>query len=116
MTFEQINFDFPGGFKMENTNWGGLDADSLLLTEMTGIPIGYINVFGDAGWLVQNLSLDVNDSIEKLSTYFTLFSSFKEIILENQPLPIEAFNALVTYSDEPLSVAPTNCPKIGFPY
>jgi len=97
ISLEQINFDFPGGFNSENSNWGGIEANPLALIEQTGIATGYINVFSNIGWIVQNLSLNVNDSLN-ISTYFTLFGDTETPALENKNVPLTSIDALITYS------------------
>ncbi len=114
--FEQINFDFPNGFNMENTNWGGIEGNPIALTEQTGITTGFLNVFNDAGWVVQNLSLDINDGLN-ISTYFTLFTNTNSdsLQLENGLSPQTDLNALVTYSIDTLTEPLLECEKSLFP-
>jgi hypothetical protein len=67
--FAQVDFLFEAGWAIDS-DWGRLRADPDALFDATGISSGYINVYTDAGWVVQNLPVDASGGV--LTTYFSL--------------------------------------------
>ena len=67
--FEQVDFVFTN-ITQENSDWGRLNVDPVLLSSSTGISKGYLNVFTDAGWVIQNLPIDFSDGLAAVTTYF----------------------------------------------
>jgi hypothetical protein len=71
IVINQVDFEFEN-VQQQDSDWGKLEVAVNDLAAATGISSGYLNVYTDAGWVVQNLPLDVSDSIDKLSIYFNL--------------------------------------------
>ena len=69
--FEQVDF-LPPAPPVENSDWGRISIDPEILAESTGITSGYLNIFSDAGWIVQNLRINVGDGISPVVSYFSL--------------------------------------------
>lgn len=69
--FYQVDFEFTEA-TFKDSNWGRITADPVLLAEYTGITEGFLNVFTDYGWVVQNLSLSATDGLGPITTYFNL--------------------------------------------
>lgn len=105
VTFQQVDFGFAKK-NQTNSNWGRLEADPATLAESSGIIIGFLNVFADFGWLVQNLPLDINDDIGPITTYYTISQS-------DTAEEIRELTALVTYSDKPVTESLIECPEIS---
>ncbi|WP_406660873.1 hypothetical protein V7O66_13700 [Methanolobus sp. ZRKC3] len=69
--FEQVDF-LPPAPPVENSDWGRVSIDPEILAEATGITSGYLNIFSDAGWVVQNLPINVDDETSPVVSYFSL--------------------------------------------
>lgn len=69
VNFEQVDFVFSA-VTQENSDWGRISANPELLSSSTDISSGFLNIFSDAGWVVQNLPVDVNYGT--VTTYFSL--------------------------------------------
>jgi len=70
ITIQQVHFAFPGGAQEPYSAWGRLEVDRAELVDATDLSRGYMNLFTDLGWVVQNLLIDTIDS--KVVTYFAL--------------------------------------------
>ncbi len=73
LTFGQVDF-YPGtGLPAEQIDspWGRVEVDVALLTGSTGIADGFVNVYNDVGWVIQNLPVVTTDPFTP-STYFDL--------------------------------------------
>jgi hypothetical protein len=71
---------------------GRVEANTNALFRATGLSSGYINVFTDAGWVVENLFVDVNDQYPGVM-YFSLGLA--------QPTDVKQLSAFVVYSSGP---------------
>jgi hypothetical protein len=69
--FKQVDFLFSGVTEMDS-DWGRLSANAETLFNSTSISSGYLNVYTDAKWVVQNLSVDMGDGLTQIVKYFTL--------------------------------------------
>ncbi len=104
--FQQVSFDFLND-EWHYSSWGRMEVNANQLAEMTGVTHGYINVIGEAGWLVANFPVKATDIIP-IVTYFNLghidFSSpnLNEDTIRELSRPFELFNAYVTYTPEAL--------------
>ncbi len=60
ITIQQIDFFIGRGFPAEqaDSDWGQVEVNTAILTANTGIPHGYLNIYTDAGWVIQNLIID----------------------------------------------------------
>lgn len=70
VVFEQVDFVFSQ-LAVEDSDWGRATADADDLFSATGMSKGYLNIFTDAGWVVDNLIVDVG-GLNPITTYFTL--------------------------------------------
>lgn len=72
--FTQVDFHFqhtPPVMQLDS-NWGQIVVNTNLLRGLTGIDRGYINVFTNSGWTVQNLRVHARGDSDWLSAYFDL--------------------------------------------
>ncbi|MBI4685330.1 MAG: PKD domain-containing protein [Nitrospirae bacterium] len=69
--FEQVDFLFEQATVL-NSDWGRVSANPEELSHSTGLSSGYLNIYTNAGWVVQNLPVDLNISSYPVTTYFTL--------------------------------------------
>ncbi len=107
---QQVDFGFAQN-SQTNSNWGRLDADAVTLTGVTGIEGGFLNVFTNFGWVVQNMALDFAEDLDPVTTYFTINDGEVE-------LKIVELDLLVSYSNVPISESIVECPDnifISFP-
>ncbi|UCE62217.1 MAG: thrombospondin type 3 repeat-containing protein [Phycisphaerales bacterium] len=58
-----------------NTDWGVLTISVSDLVERTGIGAGFVNMYTDLGWVVQNVWVDGSDGTETITAYFDLGTS-----------------------------------------
>jgi hypothetical protein len=74
ITFERVNFTFNSNFSasLEETAWGRISIDKDDLFPHKRMSCGYINVFTDEGWVVQNLPVDLGDEATSPAMYFNL--------------------------------------------
>ncbi len=66
---QQVHFSFSG-IEEPFSAWGRLSVDRVTLTGATDLAGGYLNLFTDLGWVVQNLWIDSTDT--EVVTYFAL--------------------------------------------
>ena len=70
VVFQQVDFLFPQAEGIDS-NWGRIAADANELEASTGIGRGYLNVYTNAGWVVDNLLVDT-EGANPIAAYFTL--------------------------------------------
>jgi hypothetical protein len=92
VVFEQVDFIFPEA-QIFDSSWGRILADASTLTESTGISRGYLNVYTNEGWVIDNLPVDINGS-NSTAAYFTLGL--------DDPEDVSILNAHVDFSTIPL--------------
>ena len=63
LDFFQMNWFYPGGPPIQNSDWGRAVADPRRIAEITGIPSGYLNVVTEDGWAIQNWFLDSSEAL-----------------------------------------------------
>jgi len=63
LDFFQMNWFYPGGPPIQNSDWGRAVADPRRIAEITGIPSGYLNVVTEDGWVIQNWFLDSSEAL-----------------------------------------------------
>lgn len=95
--FQQVDFSFSEipEEDQKDTNWGRVSVNQSLLFSSAGISSGYLNIFTDAGWVVQNLPIDVNDGLDEVATYFCLGLS------ESHGVDVSSLSAYVAFSIDP---------------
>ncbi len=95
VTFSQITYSYSGsnGFP---SGAGQITVNAQQLASYTGMSSGFINVVGDAGWLV--IDLPVLQGLPTMSTTFSL-----SVANGTRVTDLEAF---VCYSPDPVSQAP----------
>jgi len=72
----QISFTFDSA-NVPNSNWGELDVDQPTVLGDAGLTTGYLNMYTDLGWVVQNLYLSTGAETPDISTFFKLFCSYR---------------------------------------
>jgi len=68
--FSQVDFLFTNA-NVPDSNIGRVEVDVAELTSEVGINSGYLNVYTNTGWVVQNMIID-NEKINKSVIYFDL--------------------------------------------
>ncbi|HLG16366.1 MAG TPA: hypothetical protein VJH03_17940 [Blastocatellia bacterium] len=68
-SIDRVSFLFPSATVMDS-DWGRFTADSQRVLAPLGATEGYLNVFTDRGWVVQNLFVAAGDG--GIATYFDL--------------------------------------------
>ena len=110
--FDQVGFDFGGGFAYPYSHWGGLWVRPSTLCERTPLRRGFINVETNRGWVVQNLLVDCQEqmfSTDPIAAYFELKDS------SDHTTPVEQLTAKVTFSGVPPPLFSGNeVPQINF--
>jgi len=71
ITFSQVDFVFPYA-NVPNSNWGHIDVDVAEFTAGQDLHKGYLNIYTDAGWGVQNQLIDSASGINVITIYFDL--------------------------------------------
>ena len=95
VVFEQVDFVFPKA-QVPDSSWGRILADAYTLTESTGILRGYLNVYTNEGWVIDNLLVDINGS-NSTAAYFTLGLAAPEDVsilsahVDFSPIPLSEF-------------------------
>jgi hypothetical protein len=79
-------------YESKLTRQARISADANALLRATGFSNGYINVFTDVGWVIENLFVDVNDQSPGVM-YFSLGLA--------QPMDVKQLSAYVVYSPKP---------------
>jgi hypothetical protein len=106
--FAQVDFLFEEA-TVPDSNWGQVTADPQELADATGIDDGYLNVYTDVGWVVQNLAV-TNGGSSPTVAYLTLgLDQPEDVILlsayvDFSPVPQLDFGD-GTRSDFPVGVA-----------
>ena len=71
ITFSQVDFTFPNA-TLNNSDWGRLEVDVLQFTKIHELEKGFLNIYTDAGWVVQNQLIDTESKMDKITFYFDL--------------------------------------------
>ncbi len=71
LQFDQVDFVFSS-VQLLDTEWGRLQVDVPVVSVDFGLTAGYINIYSNLGWVVQNLPFDINDGNDLFSYYFTI--------------------------------------------
>ena len=69
--FEQVDFLFTAA-TIYDSDWGQITANPVDLHSYSDIYSGYINIYTDVGWIVQNMPVDLSDGSDPIITYFSL--------------------------------------------
>jgi hypothetical protein len=69
--FKQVSF-MPPAPDEPNSDYGQVSIDPETLFNSTGISGGYLNIFTDAGWVMQNLRVNLSDGVTPFVSYFSL--------------------------------------------
>ena len=93
--FKQVDFLFPDVTHLDS-DWGRVSANPSLLNSATGISKGFLNVFTDAGWIVQNLPIDMSDGVSPVVAYFSLGLNNPDVSFD-----VNSLSARVRYSRFP---------------
>jgi len=72
--FGQVDFGFgtPNAPYQMDSDWGHLEVKMSELAAATQLSEGYLNVYSDAGWIVQNLRVDSTDPFDSIGAFFDL--------------------------------------------
>lgn len=92
--FSQVDYTFPLA-PAENSNTGMVAVDNNQVAEASETPLGYLNIFGNNGWVIQNMIFDPTSGYEGFSTFFPLSTPMGA--------DVQQFNALVIASDVPIT-------------
>lgn len=71
VTFSQIDFVFTNA-TMLNSDWGRIEVDIVEFTAYWGLDEGYLNIYTDGGWVVQNQLIDNVSGMDTIAMYFNL--------------------------------------------
>lgn len=71
ISFSQVDFTFANAY-VSNSDWGHIEVNISEFTDFMGFDEGYINVFSDAGWVVQNFLIDYVPGMHEIVKYFDL--------------------------------------------
>jgi hypothetical protein len=104
VVFEQVDFLFPA-VELPNSDWGRISADADTLSASTGISRGYLNVYTNAGWVIDNLLVDVNGA-NPITAYFSLGLTNPEDVSELSAHAEFSSSPLSTFNDGDRSVFP----------
>lgn len=69
--FSQVDFTFTNSTG-SNSNWGRMEINISEFTEYWGLTEGYINVYSDNGWIIQNFFVPSSIGLYNTVTYFDL--------------------------------------------
>ncbi len=105
VTFQQIDI-ILSGVEAEISHWGRVEVSPSLLRNLE-IEEGFLNIFTEYGWVVQNLFLQIRETGDPVSTYFALRES-------PEPQSVQSLPASVVLSREPLP-EPLESAIIEFP-
>jgi len=103
ISFDQVGFDFGGGFAYPYSAWGGLWIRPSTFCERAPMSRGYINVETDRGWVVQNLLVDCQErliSTDPITAYFELRDP------NDHTTPVDEVPARVTYAGIAPAIVP----------
>ena len=78
----QVDFTFIESTEI-NSDWGRIEFDINDLISFFGIEEGFVNIYTDTGWVIQNLFVNKIEGIKSLTTYFNLGKEFEGINLQN---------------------------------
>ncbi|VUT27854.1 MAG: hypothetical protein SYNGOMJ08_00406 [Candidatus Syntrophoarchaeum sp. GoM_oil] len=71
VTFSQVDFVFTNA-NVPNSDWGRIEVDVAECTANQGLDEGYLNIYTDGGWVVQNLFIDNASGMDNDTMYFDL--------------------------------------------
>ena len=94
LTFNQVDFAYSMA-NVPNSDWGTVEVDIAQLGTTTSISSGFINVFSNQGWVVQNLPVDPNAGYPTIGTSFDIGIS--------GPIPNRTLSLDVEYTQNPLT-------------
>ena len=116
VVFEQVDFTFPEA-TVPDSDWGHISADARTLAKATDMTSGYLNVYTNEGWVIDNLLVDFNGP-NPVVGYFTfgLYEPQDVTVLsayvELSPIPLtEFFDG--PRSDFPVGAAEWNAQGAG---
>ncbi|MBI4145937.1 hypothetical protein HY489_01215 [Candidatus Woesearchaeota archaeon] len=91
ISIEQVDFDYAEGH-VRYSPWGRFTVNSQIVLEQAGLKQGFLNMYTDAGWVVQNVYLNVADR-SPVTAYFDLGNRF--------PTKIQRLRAFVMVTSGP---------------
>jgi hypothetical protein len=109
LMFLQIDFTFPKETE-RNSDWGEVVVDTEELSDSTGRSSGYLNVFTDAGWVVDNLFVDAENSRQAMK-YFSLGLEKPEDVTRLSAHVVFSKNPKSSFKDGPRSNFPVGTTK-----
>jgi hypothetical protein len=109
VTFDQVDFTFPKETE-RNSDWGEVVVDTEELSDSTGRSSGYLNVFTDAGWVVDNLFVDAENSRQAMK-YFSLGLEKPEDVTRLSAHVVFSKNPKSSFKDGPRSNFPVGTTK-----
>ncbi|RLF51597.1 MAG: hypothetical protein DRN19_02510, partial [Thermoplasmata archaeon] len=71
LRFSQIDFSIAEE-EIIDSSWGRIEVDIDEFTEYMGLEEGYLNGYGDVGWVIQNLLIQPLEGMDSVVTYFNL--------------------------------------------
>ena len=98
VSFQQVEFDYPGVASDPNSDYGEINLNYSALNT-NGFSNGYVNVVRGSSWVVQNLPVSTTSGYPGMSTYFDLGVS--------DGTDVNNFSPVVDFSPTPLIAAPS---------
>jgi len=112
IAFDQVGFDFGGGFAYPFSAWGHFHVDPSVFCERAPLKRGYINVETDRGWVIQNLTVDCQERLisdDPITAYFELRDP------NDHTSPVEQLPAKVFFAGIPPNImSAPQIPQINF--
>lgn len=71
VTFSQVDFLFTNA-TVHDSDWGRIEVNIGEFTEYQGLNEGYLNIYTNAGWVVQNMLIDSLEGMDSIAMYFDL--------------------------------------------
>ena len=91
----QVEFAFDSAL-VPFSAWGRMELQVDTLSAATGLPSGFVNLFTDLGWVVQNVWFDSADGVDELATYFQIAPA------DGTPVTQLSAHVLVTPDPQPI--------------
>ena len=102
ITFSQVDFVFTNA-NVPNSDWGRIEVDVAEFTANQGLNEGYLNIYTDGGWVVQNLLIDNVSGMDNITTYFNLSVQVGTNVTSLSAYLEFTADPLVTFGDGPRS-------------
>ena len=102
LTFSQVDFVFTKA-NVPNSDWGRIEVDVAESTANQGLNEGYLNIYTDGGWVVQNMLIDDVSRMDNVAMYFDLGVPVGTDVTSLSAYLEFTADPLVTFGDGPRS-------------